>query len=104
MTAVFTEYTFTFELHEEAKFRRILERLEPEEFRVTKDIAQTEDARGNKMMETVMEMDPEAALTFRLGMKELKIRRKRTEEELAAEQELHDKNTIKVTVLVPPTP
>jgi len=104
MTTVFTEYTFTFEAYEEAKFRRILERLEPEEFGVIKTITQIEDERGNKKMETIMEMDPEAALTFRLGMKELKIRRKRTEEELAAEKELEEKNTVRITVLVPPTP
>jgi hypothetical protein len=35
-------------------------------------------------------------------MKQIKIRRERTEEELAEEKALHDANTVKVTVIVPP--
>jgi hypothetical protein len=49
-------------------------------------------------------MDPEAALTFRLGMKAVKIRRERTEEELAEEKELNDRNTIRINVQVPMGP
>ena len=97
------KYTFSFEKDEQAKFARILSRLDPEEYNIIKEIYDV--TRTNKFLfdkETIMEMDPEAALTFRLGMKTLNLRHERTEEELAAEKELEDKNTIRITVQVPP--
>ena len=97
-----TNYTFTFPKDEEGKFRRIMERLDESEYQVVSGIepVDKENPRYSEL-QTVMEMDPEAALTFRMGMKELKIRRARTEEELAAEREIEERNTIKVTVIVP---
>ena len=96
-----TKYTFTFDLDEEAKFRRIVERLDPDEFTVVEDIhpKDPENARYSER-ETVMEMDPEAALTFRMGMKNVKIRRERTEEELAEEKRINDQHTVTITVKV----
>jgi hypothetical protein len=99
------EYTFTFEQNAERKFNEVLSRLEPNEYTIIKDILNTEpDKSGEIYKQTIIEMDPEAALTFRFGMDSLKIRRKRTEEELAEEQELNDRNTIRVNVQVPMGP
>ena len=97
-----TNYTFTFPKDEEGKFRRIMERLDESEYQVVSGIEpiDKENPRYSEL-QTVMEMDPEAALTFRMGMKELKIRRARTEEELAAEKEIEERNTVKITVIVP---
>lgn len=98
------KYTFTFDHEEEAKFRRVVDRLDPEEYTVLEEIHLTKPEDGkHSPRETIMEMEPEAALTFRLGMKNVKIRRERTEEELAEEKALKDANTIKVTVLVDPS-
>jgi len=96
-----TEYTFTFNPDEEGKFRRCIDRLDPDEFKIIKEIylVKPEDPRYSDR-ETVMEMDPEAALTFRLGMKNVKIRRARTEEELAEEKRIDDMNTVRITVKV----
>lgn len=96
-----TKFTFTFDPSEDAKFRRILERLDPGEFTIIQEIHPVDDTDiRNSDRETIMEMDPEAALTFRLGMKFLKIRRERTEEELAEEKRIDDMNTVKITVKV----
>lgn len=103
------QYTFTFEHGAERKFREILERLNNDEYRIVEDVKLTdlENPRSSDK-QMVIDMDPEAALTFRLGMKWLKIRRTRTEEELKAEEEKKAKNTVKVTVkvdgYVPPAP
>lgn len=98
------KYTFTFDQDEEAKFRRVVDRLDPGEFTVHEDIHLTKPEDGKySPRETIMEMDAEAALTFRLGMKHVKIRRERTEEELAEEKALMEANTIKVTVQVDPS-
>ena len=96
-----TKFTFTIPADEEAKFRRIVERLEPEEYTVLEEIhpINPDDARSCDR-QTIMEMDPEAALTFRLGMKWVKIRRERTEEELAEEKRINDQHTVKITVRV----
>lgn len=95
------KYTMTIPADEEGKFRRILERLEPEEYTILEDIhvVDEKDPRYSDR-QTIMEMDPEACLTFRLGMKTLKIRRERTEEELAEEKRLDEMNTVKITVKV----
>ena len=96
-----TKYEFTFGVNEEAKFRRVMERLDPEEYTVIKEIYPV-DLENIKTCErkTEMEMEPEAALTFRLGMKEVKIRRDRTEEELAEEKRINDQHTVHVHVKV----
>jgi hypothetical protein len=102
------KYTFTFEPAAERKFREVLSRLEPEEYNIIEDVHPVDHKEGDDLRyvdrQMIVEMDPEAALTFRLGMKEVKIRRERTEEELAEEKELNDRNTIKVTIQVPMGP
>lgn len=103
-----TQYTFTFEPDAEKKFRDILSRLEADEYTVIEDVRLVDHKEDADLRyvdrQMVLDMDPEAALTFRLGMKTVKIRRERTEEELAEEAELKEKNTIRVNVMVPPTP
>lgn len=99
-----TEYTFTFDRADEGKFREVLSRLEPDEYNIIKDVflVKPDDPRySDKSM--VIEMEEEAALTFRLGMKFVKIRRKRTPEEEAYEKELEDRHKVKVTVQVDPS-
>jgi len=102
------KYTFTFEPGAERKFREVLSRLEDNEYTIIEEVRPVEHKPDADLRyvdrQMVIEMDPEAALTFRLGMKEVKIRRERTEEELAEEKELHDRNTIKVTIQVPMGP
>jgi hypothetical protein len=94
-----TIYTFTFEKDHEQSFRRIRDRLDPEEYTIIEDIHQKEPEKGRQSdLTTVMDMDAEAALTFRLGMKHLIIRRERSEEELKEEAEIKARNTVKVTV------
>ena len=96
-----TEYTFTFNPSEEARFRSCIARLDPSEYVVVKDtylVTPEDNKYSDKGM--VIEMDPEAALTCRLGMKSVKIRRARSEEELAEEQRIVDMNTVKVMVKV----
>ena len=97
------KYTFTFPFDEERQFGRILERLDPSEYNVLEDICPVDKANPRRSdRQTIMEMDPEAALTFRMGMKNLKIRRERTEEELKAEEERDARHKVKVVVQVPP--
>jgi hypothetical protein len=95
------KYTFTFGPEQEKNFRNVLARLEPEEYNILEEICmlKPEEPRYSDR-QTVMEMDPEACLTFRLGMKEVKIRRERTEEELAEEKEIDDQNTVRITIKV----
>ena len=96
------KYTFSFDTDEQNKFKEILSRLEPGEFEVIEDIHPVEPMKDNgwNKRQTIMTMEPEAALTFRLGMRVLKIRKERTEEELAEEKRLDDLNTVKITVKV----
>lgn len=97
-----TEYTFTFERDAESDFHQVLSRLDPGEFNIVKDIylVKPEEPRYSDR-ECVIEMEPEACLTFRLGMKAVKIRRARTEEELAADKEIEDRNTVRIRVQMP---
>lgn len=109
MTEPLTEYTFTFDRSEENRFRSIMSQLDDEEYIIKQEIRRTDiEDRYNTEMTAVIEMDPQAAVTFRFGMKNLKIRRTRTEEELAAEEEEAAKNRVTITVKVPgmepPTP
>lgn len=94
------KYTFTFAKEHEKKFRQILSRLDESEYTIIQDIEPVVPEDMEKSRTTIMEMDAESALTFRMGMKEVKIRRERTEEELAAEKERDERHTIRVTVVV----
>jgi hypothetical protein len=97
-----TQYTFTFDQAEERRFNEVLSRLEDDEFTVIEPVklVDEKDPRYSDK-QTVIEMDPEACLTIRMGMKNVKIRRARTEEELAVEQENEDRHKVKITVHVP---
>lgn len=96
------KYTFTFDQADERKFNQVLERLDPDEYTIIESskLVNDKDPRYSDK-QIIIEMDPDAALTFRLGMKTLKIRRERTEEELAEEKALHDMNTVRINVQVP---
>ena len=98
-----TQYTITFGPEQEHRFNDALSRLDPEEYTIVEPVTlvKPDDPRYSDRT-TVMDMEPEACLTFRLGMNGVKIRRARTEEELAEEKALNDKNTIKITIQVPP--
>lgn len=96
-----TKYTYTFKREEEKKFRNILSRLEPEEYVVIEDIKPVDEKDRYSDLQTIMEMDSESALTFRMGMKEVKIRRERTEEELAKEKEIEERHKVTITVVMP---
>lgn len=97
-----TKYTFTFGYDEETKFKNILSRLDESEYNIIEPIQVVDEENPRRSdRKTVMEMDSEAALTFRMGMKELKIRRERTEEELKAEEERDARHKVKVIVQVP---
>lgn len=93
------KYTFTIKAGEENKFRRILERLDDDEYAMIEDIhpINPEEIKTSDR-QAIIEMDSESALTFRLGMKEVKIRRERTEEELAEEKRINDQHTVKITI------
>jgi hypothetical protein len=101
-----TQYTFRFPRKEERVFRSVIDRLDPDEFRVieeirTVDLKDGEDARYADL-QSVMEMDPEAASTFRFRMgNDVKIRRQRTEEELKEEEDQLAKHKITIHVQVP---
>ena len=98
-----TQYTFTFENKAEGKFREILSRLEPDEYIIVEDINKVPPKNENYSqheMQTIMEMDSEAALTFRLGMRDLKIKRTRTVEEEAEKKALEDQHRITIRVKV----
>ncbi len=96
-----TEYTFTFNQADEKRFNSIKDRLDPDEFNVVEEthLVNPDDPRYSELA-TKIEMDPEAASTFRFSMKQLKIRRTRTEEELAEEKAQEEKNTITINVKV----
>ena len=101
------EYTFTFEQADEKRFNTIKDRLDPEEYEVIEETHLVNPDQGRySEMATKIAMDPEAASTFRFGMKQLKIRRTRNEEELAEEKAQEEKNTVTITVKVDglPTP
>lgn len=101
------KYTFTFEYNSERKFLEVLSRLSDDEYTVIENIRPADHKEGTDVRyvdrQMVLEMEPDAALTFRLGMKNVKIRRERTEEELAEEKEIDDRHTIRVTVKMPPS-
>jgi hypothetical protein len=97
------KYTFTFEKAAERKFREVLNRLEPDEYTIIEDVNVVDETNTRySELQAIYEMDPEACLTFRLGMgNHIKIRRERTEEELAKEKEIEERTTITIHVQVP---
>jgi hypothetical protein len=100
-----TKYTFTFDRHDEYKFKEVLSRLDPDEFVIVQDVTIVDEKNprdSDKFM--IIEMEEEAALTFRLGMKFVKIRRERTEEELAEEEAIKQQHIVKIRVQVPNAP
>jgi len=93
------KYTFTFERDAERRFRDVLSRLGEDEYNILEDVKQVDITDRLSDKQAIIEMDPEACLTFRMSMgNHIKIHRERTEEELKEEEELKAKNTIKVTV------
>lgn len=101
-----TQYTFRFPRKEEKVFKSVVERLDPDEYKVIEDIRTVDLREGEDPrwadLQTVMEMEPEAASTFRFRMgNDIKIRRQRTEEELKEEEEQLAKHKITVRVQVP---
>lgn len=100
------KYTFTFPYTEERVFKEVVSRLDPGEFVIIEDVRPVEPKEHEDVRyvdrQAVIDMEPEAASTFRFRMgSTLKIRRERTEEELAEEKEINDRHTVKVTVHVP---
>lgn len=96
-------YTYTFEQEYARRFREVLSNMDPADYNIITDFHLVEDEKRDRrewMMSAVIEMDPDACLTIRLGMKHVVIRRARTDEELAAEKALDDKNTVRITVKV----
>ena len=99
------KYTFTFSYEEERQFRSVMGRLDENEYTIIESIHPVIKENISERYadrETVMEMDAESALTFRMGVKNLKIRRERTEEEIKAEEERDARHKVKVVVQVPP--
>jgi hypothetical protein len=97
------KYTFTFEKETEKSFKRVLSRLEEDEYKIIEDIRPVDDPKSYvKNLETIIEMDSEACLTLRMGLgNTIKIRRERTEEELQKEKEIEERTTIRINVQVP---
>lgn len=100
------KYTFTFEYDAERAFREVLGRLDESEYNIVEDIHPVTPKEGENIRyvdrTAIIEMEPEAASTFRFRLgNSLKIRRERTEAELAEEKALHDANTVTIRVIVP---
>lgn len=102
------KYTFRFPYTEEQVFNSVMSRLDPDEFVVIEAVHPVEVREGETERyvdrTAVIEMEPEAASTFRFRMGSLlKIRRERTEEELAEEAEEAERHKVRVTIMVPPS-
>ena len=105
-----TKYTFSFDKQDQRRFNSVLERLDSDYYTILQPIQDFEDPKrpGEKRVSTIMEMESDDAVQFRLSMgNDIVIRRERTEEELAEEKALEEANTVKITVkvdgLLPPT-
>jgi hypothetical protein len=97
------KYTFTFDRQDEKRFNSVLSRLDPDYYTIHQPIQDFEDPKrpGEKRRNTIMEMESEDSVQFRLSMgNDINIRRERTEEELAEEKALEEANTVKITVKV----
>ena len=98
------KYTLTFDITEKNKFSAILSRLNDEEYTIIEDISIVSDT--NKYVSecrTIIDMDTECALTFKMGMKTVKLRKERSAEELEQEKERNDRHVVSVTVKIPTT-
>jgi len=96
-----TQYTFTIDNEDEGRFNSIMGRLDPDEFVVVEPLHKIPAAREHDRqseMQAIIEMEPEAASTFRFGMKRVGIKRLRSEEEEAEKQAIEDRNKVKITV------
>jgi hypothetical protein len=103
MTEPRTQYTFTLDNEDEKRFNNIMSRLDPDEFEIIEPLHKIPSKRehyAQSEMEAIIEMSPEAASTFRFGMSKVKIRRYRTEDELAEETAILDRNKVTITVKV----
>lgn len=89
-------YTFTMPCKDKGKFNNVLSRLDDSEYTLLTDWTVNHD---NDECTVVMCMDEEAALTFRFGVKGIKIRHERTEEELAEEKRLADRHKISIVLI-----
>jgi hypothetical protein len=101
-----TKYTYTFDRESESKFRSVLSRLDPSEYSVIEDVklVDPDNVRYSKR-QTTIEMESEACLTIRMAMgNTVKIRRERSEEELATEAERDARHTVTIKVQVPGMP
>lgn len=95
------KYTFRFSKSDESEFNEILSRLEEDEFTILEPTADyLEKNKDGVDRQTIIKMDAQAALTFRLGMKHLKIERERTEEEKKEREDLINSNIVTVKVKV----
>lgn len=98
-----TQYTFTFNNEDEWLFRRILERLSPEEYNVIEDIRKivpVNHYHKQSEMQAIIEMESISASTFRFGMENLKIKKLRTAEEEAERKAIEDRNKVVIKVKV----
>lgn len=91
----------TFDREELRAFHNVLERLEEGSYTVHKPVAKVNPDEYHSDYTAEIETDEMSCLTFRMGMKHLKIRRERTEDELAEEKAIEDRHRVKVTVIVP---
>jgi hypothetical protein len=99
------KYTYTFTPDEEHKFKSIVDRLNQDDYQVIEPIHAVDESNSRYCdRTTVMEMDAESALTLRMGMKHLKIRRERSEEELKTEAERDARHRVKVVIKTDPDP
>lgn len=95
------KYTFKFSKVYEAKFRSVLSRLDDDEFNLIEDIQLDEPDRPREsLLKAVVEMDEMAALTFRLGIVDIKISKEMTEKERKKRDDMINKHIVKVNVKV----
>ena len=95
------KYTLTFDRQQLRTFYEVLERLEENSYVIHKAAEKVSPDDYYSDYTTEIETDEMSCLTFRMGMKDLKIRRERTEEELAEEKAIEERHKVKVTVMVP---
>lgn len=96
-----TKYTFKFSKSSEYNFKDIMSRLDESEYNVIETFTDVEPEKGTDFDRmTIIEMDPESALMFRLGMPKLKIIREKSEEEQKEQEERINKNKVTIKVKV----
>lgn len=98
------QFTFTFNKDDETSFRRILGRLEDDEYTVVQPIKLVVDEKATYItdMDFIAEMDAESASMFRFGMKNVKIKQLRTAEEEAERAAIREQHRVKITVFTDP--